>query len=381
MKKIYWRPHRVSRIELVLIVILAISGIFLVETMLVREQQPYYQDKIASTKLAREAMEVIKAERLKKGKKIDKEADPAESGMIGVLMSEVTTNSGHLPAKQTSINPNFAGVIVHMLRRAGVENGDTVAVGCSGSFPALNVATFAALETLQTNPIVISSVSGSQWGANIQKLLWVDMETILYKLKIFKFRSVAASRGGVDDRALGLSKKGKEMLDDAIERNELIPIQEKNYEDSLIRRMQIYEEFAGETPIKAYINVGGGAISVGTAAGKKLFHPGLNKSVPRTPLTVDSVIGRFAYQGIPVVHLVSIDRIAERYGLPMQPNAIPPIGEGNIYYREGYNDWLPPVVLIIILATMVAFIRYDWGFRMMQSSHGSKNRKPPEQMV
>ncbi len=381
MKKIYWRPHRVSRVELVLIAVIAVVGVFLSETFLVREKQPFYKEKLEAARLSRTAMKTIKQERLRKGIKIDKEADPAESGMIGVLMSAVTTNSGHLQAKQTSINPNFAAVIVHMLKRAEVEEGDFVAVGLSSSFPAMNVHVYSALQTLNLEPVVISSVSGSQWGANMPNFLWVDMERLLYEQKVFRFRSIAASRGGVDDRALGLSKWGKRLLDDSIERNDIQTIKPENYEDSLNKRMQIYNEALGDGPFKAYINVGGGTISVGTAAGKRAFRPGLNRKPPYSPITVDSVIGRMSLDGIPVIHLVQIDRLAERYGLPLQPLTIPPIGEGQIFYKMEYSEWLPPVMLGIILLAMFAFIRMDWGFRIFQVDHSKTERKPPEQMV
>lgn len=381
MKKIYWRPQKVSYIELILIAVIALVGIFLVETLLVREQQLGYREKIAAAKLSLDAMKQIKEYRIKKGMKIDKEADPAETGMVGMLMTPVTTNSGHLSAKQTSINPNFAAVIVHLLMKAGVNEGDVVAVGTSGSFPCMNIHVFAAIQTMKLKPIIISSASGSQWGANIPNLLWIDMEKILYKDNIFDFVSVAASRGGVDDRGLGLSKRGKNILDDSIEANGLIFIKAETPEGSLDKRMQIYTEYANENPIIAYVNIGGGTISVGGTLGKKTFKPGLNKNLPRGPFTQDSAMRRMSLDGIPVIHLVSIDLLAERYGLPLQPQSIPPIGEGKIFYKMEYSQWLPLVVLGIILVTMIAFIRMDWGFRLFQSNKMKNERKPPEQMV
>jgi poly-gamma-glutamate system protein len=381
MKKIYWRPHQVSRIELILIAVIALVGIFLVETMHVSEIQPYFEEKIDAAKLSREAMQVIKTERLRRGYRIDKEADPAESGMVGILMSDVTANSGVLPAKQTTINPNFAAVVVHLLKQAGAEEGDTVAVGFSGSFPCLNIATMAAIKVLNLDPVIISSVSGSQWGANIPNFLWIDMERVLNKAGLFDFHSIAGSRGGVDDRALGLAKRGKRLLDDTIERNGLLEIKEPDYISSLERRMDIYQEFAGASPIKAYINVGGGSISVGTREGKKAFRPGLNRNMPNSPLTVDSVIGRMSMAGIPVIHLVRINTLAERYGLPIQPLKMPPVGEGKIFSKMEYNPWLAPIALAAILLAMIAFIRTDWGFRIFQTGRTKKERKPPEQMV
>ena len=41
--------------------------------------------------------------------------DPADTGMIGPSMSLVTSLPGHLKAKQTSVNPNFAAVAMRLL--------------------------------------------------------------------------------------------------------------------------------------------------------------------------------------------------------------------------------------------------------------------------
>ncbi|MCB9476349.1 MAG: poly-gamma-glutamate system protein [Deltaproteobacteria bacterium] len=383
MRKVYWRPHRVSRMELIVIAVIAVVGVFLCERIRVREQQPMYEEKIRAAHIARDAFNAIKAERLRIGPAIDPETDPQESGIIGLLMSPVTTNTGSLPAKQTTINPNFAAVIVHFLERAGVKEGDTIGIGVSGSFPAINVCAYSACEALGVKPIVIASVSGSQWGANLPRLLWIDMERLLFKKEIIHHRSIAGSRGGVEDRALGLSREGRDLLDRAIKRNELIAIKEPTYLDSLNRRMLLYDEYAGNTPMKAYINIGGGAISVGTSSGKKAFHEGLTRTVTASQASMDSVIGRMALQGIPVIHMVNIRRIAERYGLPVQPIEPPAIGEGDIYYREAYHPYLPYGVLAVVILTMFAFIRLDWGFRILKSgrSQGSNRPSRPEQMV
>ena len=54
------------------------------------------------------------------------------------------TNTGSLEAKRTTLNPNWAAVVVQLLFDAGVERGGTIAIGVSGSFPALNLAAFSA---------------------------------------------------------------------------------------------------------------------------------------------------------------------------------------------------------------------------------------------
>src|SRR5690606_2937660 len=111
-----------------------------------------------AARLSAACMREIKEERIRRGATIDPEVDPLGTGMLGNLVTPITSNTGHLPAKQLTTNPNFAAAIVAMLKKAGVGQGSTVAVGLSGSFPALNTATYAALQTLQSRAIVIASV-------------------------------------------------------------------------------------------------------------------------------------------------------------------------------------------------------------------------------
>ena len=160
---------------------------------------------LAAARLAERGMDVIKRERQQRGHRIRRHFDPAASGLIGDSMTLVTSLPGNLRAKQTSVNPNFAAAVVQMLRQAGVKEGDCVAVGCSGSFPALNLAAYAALESMQVKPVVVASACASQFGANMPDMMWIDMERLLHERGLISFRSVAVSVGGSGDRGLGMS--------------------------------------------------------------------------------------------------------------------------------------------------------------------------------
>ncbi len=381
MKKIYWRPHRVSSTALFLIALLSLAALVAVEGLKLKTRQRWYTEKMAASRVARDAFEAIKQERLKRNIPIDPEADPSGSGLIGASMTPVTSDTGYLPAKQTAINPNFAAVIVHLLKLAGVKEGDVVAVGPSGSFPSINVAAYAAIQTLKLKPIIISSASASQFGANDPSFLWLDMERLLVERRFWTYRSVAASRGGIDDRAFGLSKEGRRMIDEAIQRNGLQFLDVKSSAEGAQRRMQIFAEQAGGHPIKAYINIGGGTASVGTTVSKKLFKPGLNRTAPRGVTGSDSVMARFITEGVPVIHMVYVVELAQRYGLAIQPVAMPPIGEGKIFVKLEYNIWLALGGLLLIVACMVAFIRMDLGFRILRPQRSEKGEAHPEQMV
>jgi hypothetical protein len=425
MKKIYWRPRAVSRPALLLITFISLAGLSLVERWKVENRQPYYEEKIAAARLAQDAFATIKAARLALGPdyRIDRSLDPAGSGLIGKPMSNVTSVSGEVAAKQTAANPNFAAVMVELLKEAGVREGDVVAIGVSGSFPALNICTYAACETLKLRPLVISSASASQFGANLDALIWPTMERILRRqgrrvdvldesgepkldaegnpetreVGLFTTKSIAVSIGGVDDRGTGLTERGMTIVKEAIEEAGLTPFRadappipeegdivdalKKDFTANVDERMALYREHA-EGPIVAYINVGGGTVSVGKNIGKLMFEVGLNKRPPRHVRDIDGVMPRFIKEGVPVIHVVHVNTLADRFGLPLEPETTPTVGSGGVFYGIDYSKPLVCGVLAFILISLYSFIRSDVGFRLLRASQRArKSDAQPEPMV
>ena len=383
MKNLYWRPGKVSRAVLVVVAALSLAGVVATERLRVRRKQPHHADKLAASGLALVGLQTLKAERLRLGLPINSDVDPMESGLIGLPITSVTSNTGVLEAKQTSVNPNFAGVVLHMLRLARVKPGQRVALGVSGSFPAVNVAVYAAVRQLRLMPVIITSASGSQFGANLPDFTWLEMEAGLRRQGVFTYRSVAGSLGGIQDRAVGMSAEGIKRLTAVIARHGLRFIKPSSLSDSIDQRMRIYDEVAGQSgTYAAYINIGGGTASVGTTLGKHLFKPGLNRVQPRGSGVPDSVMLRFVRNGVPVIHLSNIAALAKRHGLTIKPRFMPKVGEGQIYFREEYNRWLAAMALVVILATLFAFVRSDWGARLFRVDKVEKGEESkPQQMV
>jgi poly-gamma-glutamate system protein len=403
MKKIYWRPRAVSRPALLLIAFISLSGLIVAEQWKVSTAQPYLEEKRIAAELAEDAFEVVKKAREDVGPPIDPLVDPAMTGLIGVPTSPVTSKEGDVSAKQTSCNPNFAAVIVDMLKEAEVREGDVVAIGVSGSFPALNICTYAACETLKVTPLVISSASASQWGANVPALMWPDMEMKLRQNDIFNIKSVACSVGGDQDRGQDLSEDGLKLVIASIERCglDLLEVPETpvnltgeqasvaaeraraaDFLANVDARMRIYENNAKGKPIKAYINVGGGMVSVGKNIGKRMFEPGLNLRPPRHVRDIDGIMPRFIQRGVAVIHMVHINTIADRYQLPLEPTVMPSIGSGGVFYGTDYSKPLVIGILAFILLCLYGFIRSDVGFRMLRTAQSSRKRDAqPEPMV
>lgn len=381
MKRVYWRPKNVSRTALLLISAFAIGGLTLVEALPVMNQQPYMRLKMDAAHLAKEAFDVIATARMRSGTEIRYDIDPTGSGLLGLPTSSVTSLPGSLGDKQMTVNPNFAAAIVQMLKKAGVQKDDVVAVGVSGSFPALNVCTYAALETIEARPIVISSGASSSWGANVPELLWLDMERVLQQQNIFRTRAVAASVGGEADRGLSFVPEGVEAIQQSIERNGLQMLNTKKFEDILEERMEIYRKQSDGQPIKAYINVGGGMASVGRTAGKEAFKSGLNQALPAEASDQDGIMHRFARDGVPVIHLVKVRALAQKYGFPEDFTELPKVGQGKVFASPDYNRYLASAVLLVELAMLFLFIRSDIGFRLLRPRSKRADHAAPEPMV
>lgn len=381
-RRIYWRPRHVSLGILIVITLLALAGLWAVERFRVEKRQPYYTEKLAAATLAEQAMLAIKSERLRLGIPIDPVIDPTESGLLGSMWTPVTTEMGRLAAKQTTVNPNFAAVLVQMLKETGAKAGDEVAIGYSGSFPAMNLCVLAAVQTLHLKPLIIASCGASQWGANEPGFLWVDMEHMLYEKHIFKFHSLAASIGGDNDLGVGMDPKGREDIIRTIHRLKLPFIHEPSYAESVDRRMEIYRDRAGNKPIRIYINVGGGASSLGRGAGRAEFPPGVVKHAPPGIKARSSVIMRFlTEEHSRTIDIRDIEFLAHRYGLPVMPTLMPGVGEGGVFQREEFNDWLAFGVLAVLILIIWGFLRTEWGGRVFRTTRQSSRPSPPEPMV
>jgi poly-gamma-glutamate system protein len=368
MKSVYWRPQKVSCRTLTLISLAAIGAWAMVHGSQLLGRAEYSSQKFQAARRAAESFQAIQQTRLRRGDTINQVLDPTGSGLLGETMTPVTSRPAELADKQTTINPNFAAAVVEMLLDAGVEPGDTLAVGWTGSLPAMNIALCAAMETLQLRPIVVASVTSSQYGANRPDLLWLDMERQLREQHLISFCSQAASVGGIADRGLGMSAAALELVAAGIRRNGLPTIGSKSRAKSIEERMRIYSTGAGASPIKAYVNVGGGVVSTGGSEAKRHYQPGLNRTVPHDVLATDSIMVRFAGQGIPVIHLGQVRALAKRYGFPIAPTEMPAVGTGRPFQQQNPSRWLAATGLLLILGLMQAFVLTDWGHRMEQQA-------------
>lgn len=308
---------------------------------------PSYDLKLEASRLMNVAIRAIQQECVSRGIPIDTWYDPNRTCLIGPPMTEIVTDRGTLDAKLIVTNPSFAAVAVDLLKHAGVKHGDRVAVAFTGSMPGANIAVLSACEALGLRPMIISSLGSSSYGATRPGLTWLDMETLLYHKGVFSFKSLAASFGGNKDTAENLSVEGQRMIADAIARNNVLKIEASSVDESISRRIALYEHSAAGEPIRAYINVGGGVASIGPGVNRKLLPAGLSMELNPDQFTARSVVAEMAARNIPAIHLLDIRRIAQAYQLSTYPVPLPPIGSEPVFYEERYA--VGPTVLLTFL--------------------------------
>ena len=61
-----------------------------------------------------------------------------------------------------------------------------------------------------------------------------------------------------------------------------------------------------------------------------------------------SVLMQFVSLGIPIVHILNIRKLCERYGVKFAPVPFPPIGKGKLFKESAYN--LPVTLTALCLA-------------------------------
>jgi poly-gamma-glutamate system protein len=356
MKTLYYRPKKLSKSVLLSLAGLSLVVMILVECFPAKKLDGMESVKLDAAKRAEAAITAVGDKRLELNHRWIKSLDPAKTMLIGPTMSTVTTQVGHLDAKQTSVNPNFAAVVVEMLHTAGVKRGDRIAIGCTGSFPALDIAVYTAADAMELRPTIISSATSSQYGANDPELMWPDMEKLLFEKGLISTRSIATSIGGVGDRGVGMTEDVLENLLEVIDRNDVPLLRQATLVAAVRERMRLYDEAAGDEKYTAYINVGGGSASVRGTKGNAIIGDGIIFPDDADLTGVkDCAALKFLERKVPIINLINAINLAETYGLAVAPVTKVPVGEGQVYGRTVYRRWwaLAGIALILTAAWLI----------------------------
>ncbi|NQU26821.1 MAG: poly-gamma-glutamate system protein [Candidatus Marinimicrobia bacterium] len=339
-----------------------------------------YEIKLNAARQMQAAMDYLKTIRMEESVIMDPENDPNETGIVGSQFSLITTDEGDLDAKLTTLDPNFAAAMIELLHQAQVSQGDTVAVLLTGSMPGANIACLVACDVLGIEPVVITSVGASQWGANLIDFTWLDMEQLLFDSGYISAKSLAASIGGRNDMGRLLSPRGRQIIIENIDIHGLEFIREKSLAASVERRMQIFGAVSDLNKYAVFINVGGGVASLGTSFNHKLLQPGLVyrrdvESISRTG-GIEGALTYFAKSNVPIIHILNIQSLTKKLGMPYAPIPLPGIGSGKLYSEARYNLFVTAICLIIVIGTVV-FI----GYRSHQQIKARMEQHEPDSVL
>jgi poly-gamma-glutamate system protein len=359
-KRLYFPQSQNQKLKWLIVIagIISIVAFLSVKIFTSEHPLPYSDKMITAAQIMGKAISTIRSHCNNAGIKIDETIDPNQTGLIGSESSPIATTLGNLEAKRTTTNPNFAALVVRLLDEAGVSPGDTIAIGCSASFPALMIATIAAAQSIKVHPIIIISLGTSSYGATNPDFNLLNIYEVLFQKDIFTIQPSAISLGGDRDVGQDFDPEIKARLVQKIKNSGLPFIYEPNLENNIARRMKIFEGNSSKTRIAAFINIGGSYANVGTSELVLKLKPGLNELRSFPPKAERGVLFEMAARKIPIIHLLYIKGLALRYGLPWDPIPLPePIESGsfNIQSNQYIRFWIISASYFTILIVLIVY--------------------------
>ena len=360
-KRIYFPESQDKKLKWLIFVagIVSILAFLSVKIFTSEHPLPYSNRMITAAQIMEKAISAIRSYCNRTGIKIDETTDPNLTGLIGSEISPIATTLGNLAAKRTTTNPEFAALVVRLLEEAGVSPGDTIAIGSSGSFPALMIAAIAAAQSLNVYPIIIISLGASSYGATNPDFNLLSIYEVLFQKKIFTVQPAAVSLGGDQDVGRDFDPAIKARLIKQIKNSGFPFIYEPNLEKNVAKRMKIFEgNSSKKSRIAAFVNIGGGYANIGTSEQVLKIKPGLShpRSIP--PKAERGVLFGMAARKIPIIHLLYIKGLAMKYGLPWDPIPLPkPMESGlfNIQSNQNSQFWIISSIYFTILIGLILY--------------------------
>ncbi len=360
MKK--WVNYNITIKNLIILFLIVGIGFVAVEHTKQKIPTSYYQLQIEGAKTMLESLQVIREGREAKGIPIDEKSDPNKTGIIGEEYTCLTTTLGNLSAKRTSANPDFAALVVKYFKQAGLEAGDIIAIGSSGSFPGLNIATLSACKAMKIKPLLIYSIGASEYGATIPDFTFIDMLKILNQKDIMPYQLLAVSMGGNNDQAEAmLYPDSQEVIRNIAQRSNTFLIDTDSLVNNIQRRMALYQEAAGEgSQIKLFVNIGGASANYGNTTASITYPNGLIMNGPEIPDHPErGLIFEYQKLGLPVIHLLNVRDLALKNGISIDPIPLPEIGQSRVYFELQYQKWIIVLTILIGMIVLVLSRKYN----------------------
>ena len=318
---------------LVLVVTLAL--VLLTKTQV---HTSYYDTQIEAATLMQNCLDLIKDYVVANNISIEEE-DLNQTGLIGPEISELATTLGSEEAKRSTLNPNCAAMMVKYFTEAGLKEGSVVAVGTSGSFPGLAIATLCAATAMKLETRVIASYGASTYGATRVDFNIADILKLVQQLLDFEF--LAVSPGSDNDYGVGAYDgfyyENTRDLVVALGQAEGV-----EFIEGTQRRIELYGD------IDLFVNIGGASANTGSV----IYQEGL--LTEPTDKADGGLIAYYLAQGIPVVNLLYVKGLMSANDLPFDPVPLPAVGQGGVYYTTGYKGYIIFAGLLLAFGLIAA---------------------------
>lgn len=370
---------KVPTVTLVGLAIVAVAAYAVAERSVAPVHANAYRMKLRAVSLMERAERTVAAAKQERGISVDPRNDPEGTGLVGPQFTLITTDRGVQAAKALAAHPNFAAAVTQMILEAGVHPGDLVAVGITGSLPGLNLAVLSACRAMGLEPVIVTSVGASMFGATDPDMTWLDMEQACVRAGLWPYRSIAASYGGGGDVGRGLSPQGRLLLEDAIRRSGAILLDDENVFDAVKTRVALYDSVAAARgkPIRLYINVGGGVASLGGAQNARLIPAGLTHRLAARNYPNRGVLNVLAERRLPVIQLLEVEKLARVYSIvDLATGATPKPGKGLLFIRYHYNLWIVGGAALLVLLVNVVLLRLDIRHQLLGRPHPERRPLP-----
>ncbi len=325
---------------LYLVLALAVLAITLALVLFTKQQvlTDYYETQIEASSLMQDCLDVIKEYVLANNISIEPE-DLNQTGLIGPEFSELATTLGSEDAKRSTLNPNCAAMMVKYFVEAGLEEGSVVAVGTSGSFPGLAIATLCAATAMKLETRVIASYGASTYGATRVEFNIVDILKLIQTSGLVKFELLAVSPGSDNDYGVGafdgfLYENTRDLVV-ALGQSEGV-----EFIHGEQRRLELYGD------VDLFVNIGGASANTGSV----VYEEGLLTEASQK--ADGGLISEYLSHGVPVINLLYVKGLMAANDLPFDPVPLPAVGEGGVYYTTGYNAVLALVGAILALCIL-----------------------------